>query len=128
MSRVLLVEDDPTVRGVIQILLATEPDLELVGSADTAEEAIALAERLQPDLVLLDNQLAGALTGLDAAPSIKAVSPGVLVLLCTALDLADQAALARPSVDAYLRKDGLHELVEHVQRLLGEQPGQPGSA
>ncbi len=40
--RVVLVEDDTTVRGVIEILLSTEPDLELVGSAVTAEEGIEL--------------------------------------------------------------------------------------
>lgn len=128
MTRVLLVEDDATVRGVIEILLATEPDLDLVGSVDSAEEAIEAAGRLQPDIVLLDNQLTGPLTGIEAAPSIKAVSPGVLVLLCTALDMADAAARARPAVDSYLRKDGLHELVEHVRRLLAETSAQPGSA
>ncbi len=117
--RLVLVEDEATVRNVIEILLSTEPDLELVGSAVTAEEGIELVRRLGPDLVLLDNQLAGALTGLQAAATIKVVAPSVLVLLCTALDLASVAA-AEPSIDGYLRKDDLVDLVDVVRSLLDQ--------
>jgi DNA-binding NarL/FixJ family response regulator len=116
-TRVVLVEDDPTIRGVIEILLSTEPDLELVGSAATAEAGIDLVRRVAPDLVLLDNHLEGAMTGIQAAPSMKAASPSVVVLLCTALDLADVAE-ADPAIDGYLRKDALVDLVETVRALL----------
>ena len=122
MTRVLLVEDDATVRSVVEILLSTEPDLELVGTAVSAEHAIELAAELAPDVVLLDNQLEGALTGLEAAPAIKRAAPSVLVLLCTALDLASSAAAARPDVDGYLRKDALVDLVDVVRALLAEGP------
>ena len=115
--RVVLVEDDPTVRGVIEILLETEGDLELVGTAVNAEDGIRLVTELRPDVVLLDNQLEGAMTGLQAAPSMKAAAPSVVVLLCTALDLADQAA-SEPAVDGYLRKDNLVLLVDQVRALL----------
>ena len=121
--RVVLVEDDPTVRGVIEILLATEPDLELVGIAVTAEEGIRLVTDLLPDLVLLDNQLAGPMTGVQAAPSMKAAAPSVVVLLCTALDLAGVAA-SHPAIDGYLRKENLVNLLDQVRVLLP----QPGSA
>jgi DNA-binding NarL/FixJ family response regulator len=120
--RVVLVEDDPTVRSVIEILLSTEPDLELVGSAATAEEGIRLVTALTPDLVLLDNQLEGAMTGLQAAPSMKAAAPSVVVLLCTALDLAEVAD-SEPAIDGYLRKDNLVDLVEDVLTLLQAQDG-----
>ena len=116
-ARLVLVEDDATIRGVIEILLATEPDLELVGSAATAEEGIELVRREAPDLVLLDNHLEGAMTGVQAAPSMKQAAPSVVVLLCTALDLADVAS-AEPAIDGYLRKDALVDLVETVRRLL----------
>ena len=117
MKRVVLVEDDPTIRGVIEILLSTEPDLELVGSAASAEEGIVLVEQLAPDLVLLDNQLEGQLTGVQAAPMVKAAAPSVVVLLCTALDLAGVAA-DTPAIDGYLRKDDLVDLVDVVRDLL----------
>ena len=116
-SRVVLVEDDPTIRAVVEILLATEPDLELVGSAPSAEEGIELVRRFAPDLLLLDNQLEGALTGVAAAPAFKAAFPGVVVLLCTALDLAEVAA-ATDDIDGYLRKDQLADLADVVRALL----------
>ena len=120
-SRVVLVEDDATICAVIEILLSTEPDLELVGTAMTAEEGIELVRRLAPDLVLLDNQLDGPMTGIQAAPSMKGAAPNVVVLLCTALDLAAVAA-SEPSIDGYLRKDDLVDLVDVVRRLLDPAP------
>jgi two-component system response regulator DesR len=117
VKRVVLVEDEATIRGVIEILLATEPDLELVAWAETAEEGIELVRLHAPDLVLLDNQLVGAMTGVQAAPSMKGAAPNVVVLLCTALDLAAVAA-AEPAIDGYLRKDALVDLVDVVRGLL----------
>ncbi|MCU1622621.1 MAG: bacterial regulatory s, luxR family protein [Frankiales bacterium] len=119
-SRVVLVEDDPTVRSVIEILLSTEPDLELVGTALSAPDGIRLVAELVPDVVLLDNQLEGAMTGVQAAPSMKAAAPSVVVLLCTALDFASVAA-REPSIDGYLRKDNLVHLVDHVRGLLAQR-------
>ena len=121
-ARVVLVEDDATVRAVVEILLATEPDLELVGTATTAEEGIELVRATAPDLLLLDNQLEGPLTGVDAAPAFKTAFPGVVVLLCTALDLAGVAASA-PAIDGYLRKDRLAEVADVARALLAAQPG-----
>ena len=117
IRRILLVEDEKTIRTLIEMLLSTEPDFELVGWAASAEEGIELVKELKPDLVLLDNQLEGAMTGLQAAPSIKALVPSVVVLLCTALDLAD-AATRTPAIDGYLRKDDLVDLVDVVRALL----------
>ena len=121
MTRIVLVEDERTIRTLIEILLSTEPDFELVGWAVTAEAGIELVRQHEPDLVLLDNQLEGAMTGLQAAPSIKALMPSVVVLLCTALDLAN-AAQNEPAIDGYLRKDNLVDLVDVVRGLL-PQPG-----
>ena len=117
MTRVLLVEDDATVRAVVEMVLSTEPDLELVGTTATAEEAVELVASLQPDLVLLDNQLEGPLTGLEAAPQMKRKHSSTVVLLCTALDMEERAA-AEPAVDGYLRKERLIDLVDVIRELL----------
>ena len=119
-ARVVLVEDDDGVRAVVEILLATEPGLELVGSATSAEAGIELVRSCSPDLVLLDNQLDGPLTGVAAAPAFKDAFPGVVVLLCTALDLAGVAAGAG-EIDGFLRKDRLAELPEVALALLAER-------
>lgn len=117
VHRVVLVEDDPTIRSVVEILLELEPDLHLVASAASAEDGLEIVQRERPDLLLLDNHLEGALTGIDAAPAFKQAFPGVVVLLCTALDLA-QAASVSPGVDGFLRKDRLAELPEVARALL----------
>ena len=113
----MLVEDDATVTSVIEILLATEPDLELVATATSAEAGIELVRRLSPDLLLLDNQLEGRLSGVEAAPAFKQAFPGVIVLLCTALDLAEVAEQA-PAIDGYLRKERLAEVADVSRELL----------
>lgn len=115
--RVLLVEDDPTVQQVVTMLLDLEPDLELVATTPSAEEGIRLVQEHAPHLVLLDNQLEGRLTGLQAAPAIKRAAPSVVVLLCTALDL-DEQVRQDDAVDGYLRKERLVDLVEVVRGLL----------
>lgn len=117
MTRVLLVEDDATVRAVVEMVLSTEPDLELVGTTGSAEEAVELVGTLLPDLVLLDNQLEGQLTGLEAAPRMKEQHGSVVVLLCTALDMEERAR-TDPAIDGYLRKERLIDLVDVIRQLL----------
>lgn len=119
-ARVVLVEDDASIRSVVEMLLSIEPDLELVGSAASAEEGIELVRATAPDLLLLDNQLEGVLTGVDAAPAFKAAFPGVVVLLCTALDLASVAA-DTSDIDGFLRKDQLAELADVARALLADR-------
>jgi DNA-binding NarL/FixJ family response regulator len=116
-SRVLLVEDELPARAGIAALLEIEPDLELVGTAATAEEAMDLLATLNPDVVLLDNALDGDLSGVQAAPLIKERAPAVVVLMCT----ADPGDLARqePAIDGCLCKDRLDVLPEAVRQLVG---------
>ena len=116
-ARVVLVEDDPTVRSVVDILLATDPALELVGWAPSAEQGLELVRAEQPALLLLDNQLEGPLTGVAAAAAFKQAAPDKRVLLCSALDLATVAA-ETPDIDGFLRKDRLAELPEVAAALL----------
>ncbi len=58
-TRLLLVDDHEVVRAGLRALLDLEPDLDVVGEAASGEEAIARAERLRPDLVLLDVVMEG---------------------------------------------------------------------
>jgi DNA-binding NarL/FixJ family response regulator len=98
-------------------LLEIEPDLELVGTAATAEEALELVTLLAPDVVLLDNALDGELTGVQAAPTIKDRAPDAIVLMCTA-DPGD-LAVQDPAIDGCLCKDRLDVLPEVLRQLLG---------
>jgi DNA-binding NarL/FixJ family response regulator len=117
----VVVEDDPDMRTLIRITLARDPRLEVVGEAASAAEAIGLARSIEPGLVVLDHAIEGDMTGLEAAPLLKAVAPNAKILLFTAFDLASEAR-AEPAIDAYLRKDELNLLVVTVERLLALAP------
>lgn len=115
---VAIVDDEADIRMLIRAALRRDPRIGVQGEATSADEAVELAKVLQPAVVILDHDLDGNVTGLEAAPGIKAASPASKVLLFTAYDMAADAA-ASPSVDAYLRKDRVADLVRTVQGLLG---------
>lgn len=117
----VIVEDEEDMRFMIRITLSQDPRLVLLGETASAEAAIEMARGLQPGVVVLDHQLEGKLTGLQAAPLIKAASPNSKILLFTAFDL-EREATAEPAVDAFLRKDGVKHLLATVDKLLGLDP------
>jgi two-component system response regulator NreC len=80
--RILLVDDHAIVRSGLKMLLASEAELEIVGEAGTAQEAIAQVEALQPDLVLMDIGLPDS-SGIEATRAIKQRWPNVAVLALT---------------------------------------------
>jgi DNA-binding NarL/FixJ family response regulator len=67
--RVLLVDDHPALRLGLRVLLERAPDVELVGEAEDSEEALALVESSQPDVVVLDCELPG-IGGIGVAQEI----------------------------------------------------------
>ncbi|HKC75202.1 MAG TPA: response regulator, partial [Chloroflexota bacterium] len=69
MIRILVVDDHPIVRDGLVTVLQDQADLHVVGSVGTAEEAVALAALLQPDVVLLDLELPG-MDGVAAIPQL----------------------------------------------------------
>lgn len=82
MIRVLVVDDHPIVRGGIVALLAAADDITVVGEGADGTAAIAEAERLSPDLVLMDLRMPG-MDGDEATARILAADPGVRVVILT---------------------------------------------
>ena len=81
--RVLLVEDNEVYRSSLELLLALQPGLEVVGSAATAAEALALTTTLSPEVVLLDFRLPDQ-DGAEAAAEFRRRHPEVKVVCLTA--------------------------------------------
>ena len=100
MTRVLIVDDHPVFRDGLAGLLATLPEVEIVGSAGTAEEALTALRENAPDIVLMDINLPGA-SGVEATRRAAQVAPATAVLVVTMVDDDDSvfAALAGARAD-----------------------------
>ena len=80
--RVLVADDHPVFRRGMRAVLGAEPDTELVGEATDGEEAVALALKLQPDVILMDLNMPN-LTGIEATRRILEENPDTAVLMLT---------------------------------------------
>ncbi|MGW5238341.1 response regulator [Monashia sp. NPDC004114] len=86
--RTLVVDDQSMVRAGLRMLLADEPDIEVVAEASNGEEAVAQAARHRPDVVLMDIRMP-VLDGLEATRRILTADAAAKVLILTTFDLDD---------------------------------------
>lgn len=117
MIRVLIADDHPVVRAGLRALLDAEDGLEVVGEASTPSTAVALAESLAPELVLMDLQFGQDATGADATRRIRALDAAPYVLVLTNYDSdGDILGAVEAGASGYLLKDAPpHELVAAVR-------------
>lgn len=80
--RLLLVDDHQIVRAGLRMLFMAEPDIEIVGEANNAAEALEAVRALEPDVVLMDVAMPG-ISGIEATRRIKDANPDVKVLALT---------------------------------------------
>ena len=103
--RVLLAEDHTIVRQGISALLRSEPDIEVVGEASDGLEALELAKKLIPDVVLMDIAMRN-LNGLEATRKIKKLFPHMKVLVLTMYDNEEWIfQILKVGASGYLIKD-----------------------
>ncbi|MFF8845725.1 response regulator [Streptomyces sp. NPDC015127] len=101
--RILLCDDHAVVRAGLLALLGSEGDIEVVGEAGSGEEAVAMASKLTPDVVLMDLQLGPGIDGVEATRRIA--SPDVHVLVLTTYDTdADITRAIEAGATGYLLK------------------------
>jgi DNA-binding NarL/FixJ family response regulator len=128
--RVVLAEDHPVVRSGLSQLLEGVEQVEVVGAAAGGEEAVALAARERPDVVLMDLEMPG-MDGIEATRRIVEAQPGVNVVLLTAFSDRERILAA---IDAgaigYLLKDAEPaDLVRGLEAAArGESPLSPKAA
>ena len=115
---VLLAEDHMIVREGLRKLLATEPDLEVVGEAQTGREAVALAKKLQPAIVVMDIAMP-LLNGLEATRQIHKKLPGTKVLILSAHsdDAYVDQATAVGAVGFLLKQTSAHDLSRAIREV-----------
>jgi two-component system response regulator NreC len=117
--RVLLVDDHALVReGIRQALPG--PEFEVVGEAGNGTDALALAQRLRPDVVVLDISLPGE-SGIRTAARLRTEAPEVRVLILSVHDHPEYLLeSARAGAHGYLRKDTLPEELRDAIRTVHE--------
>jgi DNA-binding NarL/FixJ family response regulator len=109
MITVLLVDDQPAVRAGLKMRLALEPDLCVVGEAGNGLEAVSLARKLEPDVVLMDIEMPG-LDGISATSTLRASSPCPAVVVLTLYDSQDMRQRAlEAGADAFVGKQDVCE-------------------
>ncbi|WP_223545125.1 two-component system response regulator NarL [Pseudomonas sp. A-B-19] len=109
--KILLVDDHPMMRHGIRQMLELEDDFLIVGEASQGHEALSLIEPLQPDLVLLDNNMP-QMNGIETLRRLRAMHYTGKVLLFTVSDAEDDIRDAlRLDADGYLLKDMEPELL-----------------
>ncbi|MFE0849927.1 response regulator [Streptomyces rochei] len=121
--RLLVVDDQFLVRSGLAALLRAAPGMEVVGEASDGAEAVELAARTRPDVVLMDIRMPG-MTGIQATERIlaEAVDPAPRVLVLTTFDLDEYVYGAlRAGASGFLLKDaGPERLLAAVTRRLVE--------
>lgn len=118
-ARILLVDDHAVLRAGLRRLLEDQPDLTVAGEAGMAAEAIELAGRLQPDVILLDLGMPG-LGGLEALPRLRQAAPEARLLVLTMHDDEGyvRQALHSGAAGYVLKKAADHELLSAIRAVL----------
>jgi two-component system response regulator DevR len=116
--RIVLVDDHEVVRLGLRSLLERQPDLTVVGEAETANEAVRAVESLAPDVVVLDIRLPGR-SGVEACAEIKRRRPETKIVMLTsyAEDEVLLDAIAAGAEGYVLKQVGSDDLVQALRRV-----------
>jgi DNA-binding NarL/FixJ family response regulator len=119
LIRVLVVDDDDRFRWQLGQVLATMPDIRVIGEAATGQEALLSATELQPDLILMDVGLPG-MSGVSVTRCLCEALPQARVIVLSVYDLQEyrDAALASGASAYLIKKSMVAELMPTIQRVL----------
>ncbi|MGZ8899095.1 MAG: response regulator [Limisphaerales bacterium] len=117
-KRILIVDDHPMMRDGLRQLIANEPDLEVVGEAGDANEALDEAEKLKPDLAIVDITLRSS-NGLDLIKDLQIRAPRTAVLV---LSMHDESLYAERVLRAggrgyIMKQEGGKRIIEGIRQV-----------
>jgi len=121
--KILLAEDHIVVREGTKKLLESQDDFQVVGEAANGEEAVELAKKLRPDVVIMDIAMP-KLSGIEATKQIKALYPGIAILVLTGYDNDEYVfALIEAGAAGYLLKEASgDELIDAIRLVVEGEP------
>lgn len=118
MRVLVVVEDDPDVQFLIETVFSMDSRFAFAGVTATAEDALELAKKMRPRIIVLDHGLGGSLGGVEAAERLKETAPGAKIILFTAHAELRQQAAENPAIDAFVLKTDSTQLLAVAQELM----------
>jgi DNA-binding NarL/FixJ family response regulator len=119
--RLVIVDDNPSVRAVIRQILQQDIEIEIVAEAADGLTAVERTIELRPDVVVMDIRMP-RLNGIEATKRIKAHAPGAMVIgISTFSDLEARGEMAAAGCAAFLPKEFLIDLPLVLQRVARKQ-------
>lgn len=117
--RVLLVDDNATVRQALSLLIESEEDMEVVGEADDGSRAVDMVRLLQPDVVLMDLKMPG-MDGIEATRRVMGERPHALVIGLSVHERSDCAGamFEAGAVDYLLKSDDPKSILASIRKVL----------
>ncbi len=118
MIRVMLVDDQAMIRSGLQMILEAEPDLQVIAEADSGQEAIRIAGRDKPDVILMDIRMPG-MDGLTATQEILEANPSARIIILTTFDVDDYVYRSlRIGASGFLLKNAPADDLVHAVRVV----------
>ncbi len=120
--KIVVADDSGLLRALLAHEIGREQDMEVVGQAADGQQAVELAEKLQPDVVLLDLDMP-ILTGIQATERILAQRPHTTIVLLTGHENLLQLGRQAGAVECLPKNCAPHELVEAIRRAFNTPRG-----
>jgi two-component system, NarL family, nitrate/nitrite response regulator NarL len=116
--RVLIVDDHGIVRAGLHMLLESQPGITVVGEAATCAEALALATREQPDVIVLDLDLGGE-NAIESIPALLSAAPETRILVLTGVrdPEAHREAVRHGAIGLVLKEKAVATLLQAITRV-----------
>ncbi len=128
---ILLVDDHQIIRDGLRDLITTRSDMKVVGDAGNSEDALAIALREQPDVIVLDLDL-GSVSGLSLLPELLEVAPSSSVIILTGMRETEKRdeAIEMGAKGVVLKEKGATELLSAIEKVhrTGDYWFEPGAA
>lgn len=121
-TKLLVVDDHEVVRSGLKMILEPEPDLRVVGEASSARDAVARAEELEPDVVIMDVRM-GEVSGIEACRLIKSARPTTNIIMFTSFGEEDavMAAIMAGASGYLLKNVGRADLLKAIRAVASGQ-------